>query len=60
MSLASIPMDDPDENATIVNALQREAAVISQKSQAEGFGLAVAEAIWEAKPVVASGVGGQQ
>jgi trehalose synthase len=53
-------MDDPDENATIVNALQREAAVISQKSQAEGFGLAVAEAIWEAKPVVASGVGGQQ
>jgi trehalose synthase len=56
--LASVPMDDPDLNATIVNAVQRHAAVVTQKSIAEGFGLTVAEAMWKAKPVVASAVGG--
>jgi trehalose synthase len=56
--LACIPMDDPDENAAIVNAIQRHAAVIVQKSLAEGFGLTVAEAMWKARPVVASRVGG--
>lgn len=58
VSLLSVPMDDPDENATIVNAIQRQAQVITQKSLAEGFGLTVAEAMWKAKPVVASAVGG--
>jgi trehalose synthase len=56
--LASLPMDDPAENATIVNALQRYAAVIVQKSLAEGFGLTVAEAMWKGRPVVASRIGG--
>jgi trehalose synthase len=51
-------MDDPDENAVIVNALQRAAAVVVQKSLAEGFGLTVTEAMWKARPVVASAVGG--
>jgi len=41
-----------------VNALQRASAVIVQKSIKEGFGLTVAEALWKAKPVVASNVGG--
>lgn len=41
-----------------VNALQRASAVIMQKSLKEGFGLTVAEALWKAKPVVASNVGG--
>jgi trehalose synthase len=58
--LACIPMDDPDENAVIVNALQRHAAVVIQKSLVEGFGLTVAEAMWKARPVVASAVGGIQ
>jgi trehalose synthase len=53
-------MADPDENALIVNALQRHATVIAQKSLAEGFGLTVAEAMWKARPVVASRVGGIQ
>jgi trehalose synthase len=56
--LACTPMRDPDEVAAIVNALQRHAAVVVQKSLAEGFGLTVAEAMWKGRPIVASGLGG--
>jgi trehalose synthase len=56
--LALLPMADADENAVIVNALQRRADVIVQKSLAEGFGLTVAEAMWKGRPVVASAIGG--
>ena len=56
--LVSVPMDDLDENARIVNALQRWASVVVQKSLAEGFGLTVTEPMWKARPVVASAVGG--
>ncbi len=56
--LLTLPMDDGDENAVMVNALQRHATVIVQKSLAEGFGLTVAEGMWKAKAVVASAVGG--
>jgi trehalose synthase len=58
--LVSVPMDDPDENAAIVNALQRRANVVVQKSLVEGFGLTVAEAMWKRKPVIGSRVGGIQ
>ena len=56
--LCSLPMDDIEENAAIVNALQRHATVVVQKSLAEGFGLTVAEAMWKQRPVVASRIGG--
>jgi trehalose synthase len=56
--LVRVPLDDPDENAVIVNALQRRASVVVQKSLAEGFGLTVTEAMWKARPLVASAVGG--
>jgi trehalose synthase len=56
--LACLPTADPEENAVIVNALQRRATVVTQKSLAEGFGLTVVEAMWKSKPVVASAVGG--
>lgn len=56
--LAALPMEDGEENAAIVNALQRHAAVIVQKSFVEGFGLTVTEALWKRRPVVASAVGG--
>jgi len=46
------------QNDIEVNALQRASTVIVQKSLKEGFGLTVAEALWKAKPVVASNVGG--
>ncbi|MCL2769738.1 MAG: glycosyltransferase [Solirubrobacterales bacterium] len=56
--LACVPMADPDEAAAIVNALQRHASVVVQKSLAEGFGLTVTEAMWKSRPIVASAVGG--
>jgi trehalose synthase len=45
-------------NDIVINALQRASTIIMQKSIREGFGLTVAEALWKAKPVVASAVGG--
>ena len=56
--VTSLPMDDIEENAAIVNALQRHASVVVQKSLAEGFGLTVAEAMWKQRAVVASRIGG--
>jgi trehalose synthase len=56
--LVTLPLEDVDENAAMVNALQRHAAVITQKSLAEGFGLTVAEGMWKGRPVVGSEVGG--
>jgi trehalose synthase len=58
--IGCLPMSDVDENAAIVNALQRRADVVVQKSLAEGFGLTVAEAMWKARPTVGSRVGGIQ
>jgi trehalose synthase len=58
--LAALPMTDVAENGAIVNALQRHAAVVVQKSLQEGFGLVVSEAMWKGRAVVASAVGGIQ
>jgi trehalose synthase len=58
--LATLPMDDVQENAAIVNAIQRRSDVVVQKSLAEGFGLTVAEAMWKSRPVVATRRGGIQ
>jgi trehalose synthase len=41
-----------------VNALQRAATVVVQKSLKEGFGLTVTEAMWKARPVIGGAVGG--
>ena len=58
--MATLPMDDIQENAAIVNAIQRRSEIVVQKSLAEGFGLTVAEAMWKARPVVATRAGGIQ
>lgn len=50
----------PPESDIEINALQRAATIIMQKSIKEGFGLTVTEALWKEKPVVASAVGGIQ
>ena len=60
IELAQLPMRDLEENAAIVNALQRQATVIVKKSLEEGFGLGVTEAMWKRRPVIASRVGGHQ
>ena len=56
--LITLPLDDIDENAAMVNALQRHATAIAQKSLAEGFGLTVLEGMWKGRPVIGSAVGG--
>uniref|UniRef100_A0A7V5XI88 Glycosyltransferase n=1 Tax=Thermodesulfobacterium geofontis TaxID=1295609 RepID=A0A7V5XI88_9BACT len=48
----------PPESHKEVNAFQRGATVVVQKSLKEGFGLVVSEAMWKSKPVVGSNVGG--
>lgn len=47
------PFSDRD-----INALQRVATVVLQKSLKEGFGLTVSEALWKGKPVIGGAVGG--
>jgi len=46
------------QDSILVNALQRRAAVVLQKSIREGFGLTVAEAMWKSTPVIGGNVGG--
>jgi len=46
------------QDGALVNALQRRAAVVLQKSIREGFGLTVAEAMWKGTPVIGGNVGG--
>ena len=58
--------DDPDIHILLlppfsdkdINALQRMAAVVLQKSLKEGFGLTVAEGMWKGRPVVGGAAGG--
>jgi trehalose synthase len=58
VTIACLPMEDLDENGAIVNALQRQAAIVVQKSLKEGFGLTVTEAMWKARPLIATATGG--
>jgi trehalose synthase len=60
VTVACLPMHDVNENAAIVNALQRHADVVVKKSLEEGFGLGVTEALWKRRAVVASDVGGHR
>ncbi|NLE94091.1 MAG: glycosyltransferase [Dehalococcoidia bacterium] len=46
------------QDGALVNALQRKAAVVLQKSLREGFGLTVSEAMWKGTPVIGGNVGG--
>jgi trehalose synthase len=46
------------QDSALVNALQRRAAVVLQKSIREGFGLTVTEAMWKGTPVIGGNIGG--
>jgi trehalose synthase len=51
----ALPISFSDKD---INALQRMATIVLQKSLKEGFGLTVAEAMWKGKPVIGGAVGG--
>jgi trehalose synthase len=51
-------LDLPSNAHLQVNALQRAATIVIQKSTREGFGLTVAEAMWKGKPVIGGATGG--
>jgi trehalose synthase len=48
----------PGDSNLEVNALQRAATVVIQKSLREGFGLVVTEALWKGRPVIGGAAGG--
>lgn len=54
IQVLELPLDSPLE----INALQRAATVVLRRSMVEGFSLAVAEAMWKGKCVVASATAG--
>lgn len=58
IALLLLPLDNPKENALIVNALQRSATIVVQNSIQEGFGLTATEAMWKQRPVLVSGAAG--
>lgn len=58
IALLLLPLDNPKENALIVNALQRCATIVVQNSIQEGFGLTATEAMWKKRPVLVSGAAG--
>lgn len=51
-------LDLPSNAHLQINALQRAATLVIQKSTREGFGLTVAEAMWKGKPVIGGATGG--
>jgi trehalose synthase len=48
----------PSDAHRTINALQRAATIVLQKSLREGFGLTVTEALWKGKPVIGGNTGG--
>ena len=54
ITILNIPPDSDRE----INALQRAATIVLQKSVREGFGLTVTEGLWKGRPVIAGAVGG--
>jgi trehalose synthase len=58
VAVVKLPMVSPEENALMVNALQRCSSVVAQNSLQEGFGLTVTEAMWKARPVLGTHVDG--
>lgn len=52
VALVLLPMHSLEENALMVNALQRASTIVVQNSLREGFGLTIAEAMWKRVPVL--------
>ncbi|MFO7895079.1 MAG: glycosyltransferase [Longimicrobiales bacterium] len=54
IAMIALPMEDRNNNALMVNALQRSSTVVVQNSLREGFGLTVTEAMWKRIPVLSN------
>jgi trehalose synthase len=54
VALIMLPMQSVEENALMVNALQRASTIVVQNSLREGFGLTIAEAMWKRIPVLSN------
>ena len=54
VAVVALPMVSREENALMVNALQRASTIVVQNSLREGFGLTIAEAMWKRVPVLSN------
>jgi trehalose synthase len=54
IAILTLPMRSLEENAFMVNALQRASTIVVQNSLREGFGLTIAEAMWKQVPVLSN------
>jgi len=54
VALVLLPMHSLEENALMVNALQRASTIVAQNSLREGFGLTIAEAMWKRVPILSN------
>jgi trehalose synthase len=54
IAILLLPMQSLEENALLVNALQRASTIVAQNSLREGFGLTIAEAMWKRLPILSN------
>jgi trehalose synthase len=54
IAIVTLPMRSQEQNALLVNALQRASDLVVQNSLREGFGLTIAEAMWKRIPVLSN------
>ena len=54
VAILLLPMHSLEENALMVNALQRASTIVAQNSLREGFGLTIAEAMWKRVPILSN------
>jgi trehalose synthase len=54
IAIVTLPMRSREQNALLVNALQRASSLVVQNSLREGFGLTIAEAMWKRIPVLSN------
>jgi len=54
IAIVTLPMASLEQNALMVNALQRASTIVVQNSIREGFGLTVTEAMWKRVPILSN------
>jgi trehalose synthase len=54
IAIVTVPLEVPERNSLVINALQRASTVVVQNSLREGFGLTITEAMWKGVPVLSN------